>query len=514
MVPGTIITRLVLVTVISSLAYSEQYGNSDRNRLSPISESLIDPNSYFPDPPVIGLMPPSNGNLVPRIDRSQERRSRPRPRPRHTSSRFRNNFGKGKRMRRPPGPFKVVGQKKTCTYKRKLVQAPKRYERRSDLGANLVYKDSPRNGRTHVKRNLLVGHDSYHPMNYYRNLPSQSYSPASRSSVVYPSRSSSYSNAVQQHQQPLKRFYRPIKSDIVRNLDLNNYRIFIHQYSYDSDESGPPMNSQQGRPTLKKHRSMPGSPYRPGNNYNLLNHKTNLGPKVLPASVNKPPQQQSTTTKSRILGQVKDWKGQRPMVIVRSHLDRFENTEINKEIKRPYSSAIRVPDNGQTMTVIKPTLIRKATAPSVTTGLQSTNSSHVTLEAIERRESSLKAVPRSTTEHPDKGSTMKPSRVNVIYVTPEPYTGEWSTGVGSGGVLRMESSGEESMFANVRAEIKVSSPEHSYSVAKGGVFMNPAPQNDDSDQWRPIHPDSEDINRWFKTVPITPNKDWVELQKK
>lgn len=481
---GTLIC-VVFVTVTSAwIISSAQYVQSQRSRAFE-SGTMLDPNSYLPDPPVIGLRPPLNGYSSPRIDRHPPTRRYPKPN--HTRSRYRNNFGKGKRMRRPPGPFKVIGKRKTCSYRRKMIQQPRR--RQSDPGPYLRNKERRRNGRAHPKPNLLARHFAEtKPMQYYRNLPSQGY-PSTTATPLTPPRHHS------------NRFYGPIQTEVGGGLDLNKYRVFIHQYSYGSEESEASLKQRHygysGRSPIKRTsfgtRSPPDRPQMGGNSH-LLNHKSNLLP---PSSQPSAP----SNPKGHILsaGGPGDGFSGKPSTkeIVRSHLYNFDNDHI--EQKRLHSSVVRPKDdNGQRMTAIKPPPLTHGKV-ELSTVFQSTNSSpskhfHAPSQGL------------NGTELEQKTTTKTPA-IDVIYVTPQPYVGEWSAATSAtDGVVWTNMEAATDNFLNVRIIGSDSEAARTKVMSSGGHLVN--------DHWRPIYPDSEDINRWFKTVTVAPNRHWVELQKR
>lgn len=553
----------VCLTVISfSCTSSAEYVNHQRTRNGEESSaSLMEEDelfdSYLPDPPVIGLRPPGSSNdLVPRIDRPPIRR-RHRPQPGRSRSRYRNNFGKGKRMKRPPGPFKVVGKQKTCSYRRKMVQQPRSpYRSRSDQNRNIVYKDQQnRHGRSQGKRNLLDGGGGVNgqPMNYYRNLPHQKNGYYTKSSYAptpqYPKQQPQQLNP----RKSMTPFYSSIKS-IDHGLDLNNYRVFIHQYYDSSDEPDPrpPLNPHHLHPvpatTTTKNTGTRMPDLRGNNamgNSNLLNHKTKLLTKVLPAFNAPPPR----NTKSPVaMGRwqahqqpqpvhvLKEWTRNQP--IMQSHRPNFDNDGGGEQNKFYTSSSViqvKEDDDARTMRRYKGVLIRQGeptTAIKEISPPSPLNHSHgnvagkPTKQRVEESSPneviigvpwarSATSTTSTTTEDPQRVQTERPS-IGVIYVTPEPYTGEWTV---TGDDLRAAVTEAEIIVGHIvpqaAAAASAATNPRTRIMNSGGHFYNNNNNGGGGADWRPIYPTTSDIDRWFETaaVTITPkNKHhWVSL---
>lgn len=518
--PKSILTPILTIcaslTVISFLnRTSAQYVNHpQRNRFATESMEVDPRDSYLPDPPIIGLTPPLTTDLATRIDRDRSHyRHRPnydRPPRVKTRSRYKNNFGKGKRMRRPSGPFKVVGKRKTCTYKRKMIKQPPflaKYHRRSDLSPN----NSNRHGRSGWKRNLLAGDSLRHPpsMKYYENLPNHGqfggYSPG-RSIVKDPKR-----RAIGYI--PMKAFQKPILESI-KGLDLNKYRIFIHEYSYDSSDEVRPPRPPVHKPILSK------KPF--GHIFNKQQQQqqrvkgTMVDNKNLSAGIHKPILLPSTQVTSNepfsnthsTLWQMEDPK---PVVVVRP----IDNNGGDQE-KKFYSSVIRAkkteidpPFMSSWIMGLRPktTAINTISGNILSTGLQSTNSSSPhrlqaapdssRIGVIERRGSSSSAAMA-----PTQGSPLHQpiSTTDVIYVTPEPYSGDWT-----------EADEAIAMYWN-----NLETTTQSRTIKAGQIFVNGAETRTKvmssggllSNGWRPIYPNQNDNNS--RLTSIAPNKHWVQ----
>lgn len=499
-----------------------------------ISDHQIDGgvrDSYLPDPPVLGLKPPYSKDILPRNDRTPVRGYM---KPSHTRSRYRNNFGKGKRMRRPPGPFKVIGKRKTCTYKRKLVKQPQQRPNR-------------RYGRSHPKMNLLSRNflEEQKPTKYYNNLPNQGPFIPKRSHIGLDQKDNLLTKF------PVN-FHNPMKKTVHR-LNLDKYRIFIHQYSDDNDMLVPTTKSPKTGSGGQEYLVGTNSPYHDSRRYlmdnsNLWKHKTDLLPDVLPAFVTPPPQKDTKINspmsvrrhKNPLLVRKKDWPRKSTM-IVQSHHPNFHYDKLDKN--KFYSSAIRLEDDASrhhqtgykelpmtTIAIKTPTPLTHHGNVASNFVIQSENSSrpehlHTTTAPLltntdgkkvnDRQESSAKEMivisferGTSTTQIAEKGITEKHS-VGVIYVTPEPYTGEWSEWSSATDRNNNNAVTEAEIIVGQIKPSSVSPVSRTKKLCSGEHFFTCT-----EDEWRPIYPDPEDINRWFETVTIAPNGHWVELPKK
>lgn len=528
-----LLTICASLTVISFLARtSAQYVNHpQRNRMIvPMSgrESMeVDPrDSYLPDPPIIGLTPPLTKDLAARIDR--DRSSHQRRRPNHerpprvkTKSRYRNNFGKGKRMRRPPGPFKVVGKRKTCTFKRKMIKQPPfvaKYRRRSDLAPT---HSNTRHGRSGWKRNLLAGDSLRHPpsMKYYENLPNHGQFDGYLPGRIIVKDLNGHPMRRANGYIPMKSFQKPILESI-KGLDLNKYRIFIHEYSYGSDEVRPPVHKPilRAKPFgqfLDKHQQQ--QQQQRGKVSLVYNKNPSVGinkPNLLPSTQVTSNEPFSNT--HSILWQMEDPK---PVVVVRP----IDNNDGDQENKF-YSSVIRAketeidpPFMSSWIMGLRPktTAINTISGNILSTGLQSTNSSsplrlHAALDSsrigvIERRESASSSSSSFAPITQGSGSPLQqPSTTtDVIYVTPEPYNGDWT-----------EADEAISMYWN-----NLETTTKSRAIKAGQMFVNGAETRTKvmssggllANGWRPIYPNQNDNNS--RLTSIAPNKHWVQKSR-
>lgn len=553
---GLILTVIHFSTTCSAQTYvrnykrPNQYESLDSVDLRTSEDENMD--SYLPDPPVIGLKPPQMGmGVVPRIDRPPIRRP---PHSSRSKSRYRNNFGKGKRMRRPPGPFKVVGKRKTCTYKRKLVQGPRHTYRRSDqYNPNIVLKDSHRLGRMHHKRNLLRDvFTNNQPKNYYNNLPE----PGDQTPRIQ------YRNDLHvRHNQPLRsdRRLHPIESAL-NGIDMKNYRIFIHKYTYDSDEEDirrkKPAITPRPNWGTKTHPMKSGLTLRRRNlldSGNSHDRKPILLPNVLPAfnQPNGPTKFSTLVWKQEPL--VKEKQSSRkpppppPLQIVHSHLPNFDNEVKNKM----YSSVFRFGDDGlvinrfQGLQAEKTQAIKhksinsykKHVPKTVGHGIVSRLNGSSLANTIQFNAPSTKAntgkkrpdsspeeilvevhrvtTTTTSTEPPQGRMGLDESPIDVIYVTPEPYPSDWLTADG----VDLKKVTEAAIIVGQIVPGTTDSNARRTKVlnSAGHIFNrnNDNNVNSDNDEysWKPIYPDPEDIHRWFNTATITPNYSEVKLPK-
>ena len=388
-------------------------------------------------------------------------------------------------MRRPPGPFKVVGKKKVCTYKRKLVKIPKqKLIHRSDGDPNIVYKSPPRSLRgRQLKRNLLErGSEDRErkPMKYYENLP-PNYHP--RDGHLRPS-----TRQPPVHSQWNMRT--PKRGQRVDLLDLNNYRIYIHRYSDNSDELDSLEQHQyqhQGHPGpslgLRDHRR------------NLLNHKS-----IQTQFFNPPPPAHSLgPTGSPVLvwqgpPQPKDWTSRRrPIENPSSHRPQYWNNQLQDDgqtmlILQGQPTRTTVPEKEEEEEeAIKPIVsheIVKASQANHSFPVEFHASSRIRVKAL-NGPSSPGEVIKGVTSPPRESETTPPPTIGVIYVTPEPYTGDYEEQLLNGG------RGGREGIARVRNLGRTGGVTRTISSRSAGYLANNVSAANETNNWRPIHPDLE-----------------------
>lgn len=476
------ITQLVSELLVVILVFGVVDVASERDTPYSLRSSMYpsyqtDPDSYLPEPPIVGLRPPEHSLGAPRNDYPQITSRRGPPQPSRSRSRYRNNFGKGKRMKRPPGPFKVVGKRKVCTYKRKLVKQPYHYNRRSDHRVNPYQTRHP---RLQIKRNLLdeKAAKSRPDFVYYKNN-----STPRRPIWTSPGRNTnppSYNN--------LYRMNSPVNS---LGLNLKNYRIFIHQYSDGSEENESPLMQWFQRNVISPQKQRPPPFKRPIYKLDTFN------PQLMPAFKQKIQQQTQhpmnrpiyTPNYHQLSNGAKEHNGYlytTPAAPFIEHPTMHRNG--NQRPKTMASSDGVMNAHPQSINSSSPQSIQFINASSVIKVIDGLTA------ATKRTSMEGQTINRAT--------TIPSTEVGVIYVTPEPYssngaeTEDWLSHWNHHQRHPKALGGEDIIIGKI-------SPQSS-AVAPPNVFDRRSKVETTAEEelnWKPIYPDNLNVKKWFRGAP-------------